>query len=389
MATEPSGHQSLSPHPVRLPWHLFPHAVRSAFDYRKLLLAALGLIFLRAGWGLLDRSFPDSRAVTASLLETDPGETGGWFTAAGVPVWEALRMAAWRVIEPARALAVPLLSLFRPGMGTVWLVHALLALFWALAVWGLAGGAICRLAAVEVSGKPKPGPLTALRFAIRYGWALLATPLWPLLVLGMCTILCAGFGLLFRLPGLLGRAVGGSLFFVPLMLALLMVVLLLCLSAGWPLMIASIATEADDMLDALSRSLGYLGQRPVKSTGYAAVAWLLGIPGALVAFLLAAGVLYLAGWGAGLSAPEGSLAGLADGVWQPPMAGAGWSLPLFWKSVVGLFVRSWVYAYFWTAATSIYLLLRQEVDGTSWTEVNVPSSDLPANSSPMDEKGTA
>ena len=56
-------------------------------------------------------------------------------------------------------------------------------------------------------------------------------------------------------------------------------------------MIASIATEADEMLDVLSCSLGYLGQRPFKCTGYAAVAWLLGIPGSLVTFLLAAGVV--------------------------------------------------------------------------------------------------
>jgi hypothetical protein len=359
--------------------------VRSAFDYRKLLLAALGLIFLRAGWDLLDRIFPNSPAVTASLLETAPGEPGAWLTAS-VPVWEALQLAGSRVIEPARAVALPLLSLFRPGMGMAWLLHALLALFWVLAVWGLAGGAICRLAVLDVSANPKPGPLTALGFAIRFGWSLVATPLWPLLVLGICTILCAGFGLLFRLPGVLGAAIGGSLFFVPLMLAFLMVVLLFFLIAGWPLMIASIATEAGEMLDALSRSLGYLGQRPVKCTGYAAVAWLLGIPGAIVTSLLAAGVLHLAGWGVGLSAPVTSLAGLADGVWQPPVSGAVWSLPLFWKSVAGLLIRGWVYAYFWTAATSIYLLLRQEVDGTLWTEVNVSSSDLRTSTSPMNEK---
>jgi hypothetical protein len=350
--------------------------MQSAFDYQKLLLAALGLIFLRAGWGLLDRIFPSSRAITASLLETDMGDTGGWFTAAGVPVWEALGTAVWRLIEPARTLAVPLLSMFRPGMGTAWLAHAILALFWVLVVWGLAGGAICRLTVVDISAKPKSGPLSAIRFAIRFGWSLVVTPGWPLLTLGLCSVLCAGFGLLFRLPGGLGAAAGGCLFFVPLILALLMVLLLSCVIAGWPLMIASIATEADEMLDALSRSLGYLGQRPVKCSGYAAIAWLLGIPGTIVTLLLAAGVLYLAAWGVGLSATEASLAGLANGVWQPPAARAGWSLPLFWKSVVGLLVRGWAYSYFWTAATSIYLLLRQEVDGTLWTEANVSSRDV-------------
>ena len=49
MATEPTGQESIPTHPVRPHWHLFPQAVRSAFDYRKLLFAVLGLIFLLAG----------------------------------------------------------------------------------------------------------------------------------------------------------------------------------------------------------------------------------------------------------------------------------------------------------------------------------------------------
>ena len=51
------------------PWLLLPRAVRLAFDARKLVLAALGLILLQAGWSFLDVFLPDSRPVTSNLFE--------------------------------------------------------------------------------------------------------------------------------------------------------------------------------------------------------------------------------------------------------------------------------------------------------------------------------
>jgi len=38
--------------------------------------------------------------------------------------------------------------------------------------------------------------------------------------------------------------------------------------------------------------------------------------------------------------------------------------PAFWRGVIGLLVRGWIYTYFWTAASFIYLLLRHDVDDT-------------------------
>lgn len=43
--------------------------------------------------------------------------------------------------------------------------------------------------------------------------------------------------------------------------------------------------------------------------------------------------------------------------------------PIFWRGVVALLVHGWIYAYFWTAASFIYLMLRRDVDGTPWTDV--------------------
>ena len=90
---------------------------------------------------------------------------------------------------------------------------------------------------------------------------LIATPLFPLLAIGLCALICAGFGLLYRLPAGIGSVVGGMLLFIPLLLGLVMALLLFGLAAGWPLSHASVAAEAEDLLDALSRSFSYLNQR--------------------------------------------------------------------------------------------------------------------------------
>ncbi len=61
----------------RLLSRLFPGlrmvgAIRMAFDLRKMIIAALGLALLQAGWLLLDTIFPGSAAVTPDDLAVGP-----------------------------------------------------------------------------------------------------------------------------------------------------------------------------------------------------------------------------------------------------------------------------------------------------------------------------
>ena len=71
-----------------------------------------------------------------------------------------------------------------------------------------------------------------------------------------------------------------------------------------------------------------------------------------------------------LSAPASSLAGLTDpGAGERTIARTIAAWPAFWRGVIGLLIRGWIYAYFWTAASFIYLLLRHDVDGTPWSDV--------------------
>jgi len=351
-------------------WLRLLRAARAAFDFSKIVLAAVGLILLQAGWVALDRLFPESSAV-APALHAEPGGASVGTAVNMDPIpWEFVRSAGWRLTEPARVLATPLFSLLAPGKGPGWYAHAALAVFWVLVVGGIVGGAIARIALLQVSQMQAPGTVGAVRFALRFAWPLIATPLFPLLAVGCCALICAGFGLLYWLPAGIGSVVGGALLFIPLLLGLVMACLLFGLAVGWPLLHASVAAEAEDLLDALSRSFSYLNQRLGKFVLCVLLAWLIGIPGLLAVDLLATAVAHLAAWGVGLSAPASSLAGLTDpGAGASAIAQTATAWPAFWRGVIGLLVRGWIYAYFWTAASFIYLLLRNDVDGTPWTDV--------------------
>ena len=237
--------------------------------------------------------------------------------------WESIRSAGWRLTEPARVFATPLISLFALSKGVGWYVHAVLAVLWVLIVGGIVGGAIARIALLQISRMEGPGTLGAVRFALRFALPLIATPLCPLLAIILCALICAGFGLLYRIPAGIGSVVGGMLLFIPLLLGLVMALLLFGLAVGWPLSHASVAAEAEDLLDALSRSFGYLNQRLGKFVLCVLLAWLIGLSGLVAVDLLATAVTHLAAWGVGLSAPASSLAGLTD-----PVAGEAQSRSL-------------------------------------------------------------
>jgi hypothetical protein len=173
---------------------------------------------------------------------------------------------------------------------------------------------------------------------------------------------------------------------------LIMTLLAAALGAGWPLVHAAIASGAEDALDALSRSFGYLNQRIGSFLVFACFAWLEGMIGIILMDLLAAGVLRLTEWGLGLTGPAIQIAaifGRAGGL-DSPVSSAVHS---FWLGALRLIAHAWAYSFFWTAATHIYLWLRHEVDGTPWEDLDPPgvpasslitaSTELPAAGPPV------
>jgi len=351
-------------------------ALRIAFDFRKLVIAALGLELLQLGWSLLDWLFPGSTGFTPDLVEASNSATidleAFTWTSGTFSVIHA------RISEPFWILAAPILVLFKPGSGWLLMLHALLRVVWVIVVWGICGGAICRIAIVQVARMQQTGVAQAFRFSLRRARTLIAAPLLPLMGLSLCAAIGAAFGLLYRL-GDAGRAVAGILLFMPLLLGLIMTLLAAGLLAGWPLLQASVAGGAEDTLDVFSRVYGYLGQRIGSFVALVGLGWLLGMIGSLLVALLAGGVIRMTLWSLVLTAPESQVTLIDMGGAQA--GGAAFAMHTFWLGGVRLIAHGWVYSFFWTAAGLLYLWLRQDVDGTPWDEIEPGRTDLSTASS--------
>jgi hypothetical protein len=176
----------------------------------------------------------------------------------------------------------------------------------------------------------------------------------------------------------------------PLMLlgGLMMTYLLVWLAFGWPLMWATISTENEDSFDALSRSQQYIFQRPLHYLFYVLVAVLIGWLGWVVVSNFAAGVVGLTAWAADWGADSSRwIAGPDTGrrsfdfvtsenaeLGAAGRLGAG--LLLFWCGCVKMLAVGFLYSYFWTASTCIYLLLRRDADATEIDEVFLEDEDV-------------
>ncbi len=337
------------------PWMRLLRGPGMAMDPKKLVLAAVGLGLLRLGWELLDRLFARAEGMGGGfhphlLYDDIPGLQG------------VLEMAAERITEPYRLLIAPFQAVFAVGRGPVAFLHAALAAVWAVTVWGIIGGAIARIAAVQLVSGERLGIFPALGFARKKALALIGTPLCPMIGLGFFACLCALMGLLYQIPGPIGVTVAGLFAFLPLLAGLVMALIVVGLAVGWPMMVATVAVEAEDVFDALSRSYSYTYQRGGRYAAMIAVSWLFGTVGLAVVWMFAALVVHMARWGLAFGAPDGRLLGLFAG--NPDFGANAAGLHSMWLYLVRLLAQGWIYAYFWTSATIIYFLLRLDVDGT-------------------------
>jgi hypothetical protein len=109
----------------------------------------------------------------------------------------------------------------------------------------------------------------------------------------------------------------------------------------------------------------------MRYAGYLTLAWLIGLAGIVFVSIFAHLVVHLAEWGLSFTAPADRLETLfrTDSI---PLESAAGKAHAFWLSVVRILAHGWIYSYFWTAASLIYLTMRQDVDRTDWRQVALP-----------------
>jgi hypothetical protein len=326
---------------TRALWHA---AGRAARDDRKRLLALQGVLWtgpvLVLGAVLARLPHPDPAALRRPLAY----------------LWQPLQAAWWSGDDVAL-------------LGYVALQALLVAL-----LWGLFGGALHRLAAVELTaGRRDDGP-AGLAFARRHWLAFVGgrAALWA----GVLVPLAAAVGVaaLGRLPGwaggvLLALAVGAAV-----LLAMGAVVVASVMAMGAFLSAPTVACEDSDAFDAVSRSFTYVAAGLPRVAGLRLLFGCGVLLGAgwrllrtLVVALLALAVLRvgagsggldraLAVLGAGGRPPDAARLGIAapDYVVAAALAFAAGSLVVLWLADLASRVVC--------ARTAVYLLLRREVD---------------------------
>jgi hypothetical protein len=248
-------------------------------------------------WGGRLRTMPwyEDRGPNPYLLVTDktrrPWETGrfwDWAIHTEVPV----------LIEPLVKFLEPIVYLLSPKSGTYTRIYLLLIVLWTLATWAFFGGAITRMATVELAGKDPVSISEALRFVYRRYASYLLGPIVPLGLVAVLVIVSIIFGLFHMIPAVGDILVDGLLWPFIILIGLGMALLLVGL-VGYPLMYPTISAEGSDTLDALSRSYNYVYQSPWSYISYSLLAILYGAVVIFFVGFMGSLTVYLGKWAIG------------------------------------------------------------------------------------------
>lgn len=301
--------------------------------------------------------------------------------------------------------AQPLRNLAGVMIGSWWLMrhHTLYAVFFgfgALLIWSFAGGAICRLAAVQFARDEKLTAGPALRYARAklFGGFFLA-PCIPLILIGATALLLALGGLVLLIP-VLGDLIAGLAFFLALVGGFVISMLLLGIIVGGSLFWPSVAVEGADAFDAFSRGLSYPLSKPWKwamytviTLVYASFCWvfvnlftylMLTVTRSMVSFGTAP-----FGWG--LNDAEGPTLNKLERIW--PLGGPNnlyvlpdWSQLAWYEHISAVLVGfcvvmviglmwSFLASFYFSGSTVIYFLLRRDVDGTELSDLYLDAAE--------------
>jgi hypothetical protein len=363
------------------PWLNVFRCFRLAADFRALALGAAGVVLMMSAWAIWAKVFDVDDATAAWMA---PHNGCSWLAiTAAVPdqpvppalpnpiAAESAGNAAWHTPDPVfgvwAQLGRPLWAVFDTGTGVRRLACLLLCGLSSLAIWAFFGGAIARIAAVQLACEERVGIVAALRFACNKWVSYFVAPVVPIVGILFLAVPAWIVGLLAQWG--FGALLGGLAWPVLLLLGFVIAALLVGLVFGWPLMWGTISAEGTDSFDGLSRSFAYVFQRPAHYLFYALVAAVFGVLGWLLVQLFASCVVGATYWAVSWGCGDERIALLTPGGNAEGLSYAGALLIRFWSGCVKLLAVGFLYSYFWTAATAIYFLLRRDVDATEMDEV--------------------
>lgn len=291
--------------------------------------------------------------------------------------------------------AIDNITLYLKAVGWAFKYHFIYCVIFAvikLVVICIAGGAICRISALQFALGEKPGISEAVLYSCRKFASFIAAPLAPLgisLCLGLCIFL---LGLLGNIP-FVGEILVALGIILALMAGTLIAVVLIGTIAGFNLMFPSLAYDGLDCFDAISRSFNYIYSKPWRMGFYTAVAAVYGaicyMFVRLFAFLLLFATYSSLKLGVFVKGGEGI--NKLEAIWPKPQFtnlmssasnAANWTesfsaflIYLFLLIVVGLVV-AFILSFYFSANTVIYALMRNKVDNTPLDEIYMTTEKI-------------
>jgi hypothetical protein len=365
------------------------------------------------------------------------GQSGGW-QKGGFADW-LLHSQVPVLLEPLVKMIRPIVYFFHPYAGALNSFYCLLVLFWTVVTWAIFGGAITRIAAVQIARKEKITMSEAIRFTTRRWVSFVTAPLFPLLFVGFLLVFMVIFGLFAMLPIFGDIFVSGLLWWIMLIFGILMAIGLIGL-IGWPLMSATISTEGTDSWEAVSRSYSYVFQAPWYYLWCGVVSLLYG---AIVVFFvgfIGSFAVYLSKWGVSqtpwikaanrdpsylfvyapksfgwrdLMLKDATIDGTpvvnpqtnhVDPIAYEKYLGNYEIKPgekyeskgslSWWNKIGAVLVAVWIYfffllilgfgySFFWSASTIVYFLMRKRVDDAEMDEVYLEEDDADSYQGPL------
>jgi len=359
-----------------LPWWIVFRAAGAAFSPTVILLAAIGVAAVWAGWSAADRA--GLVVPAAGLAPPDGGlalpSPGGGLVAAD-PLAPSEATFGWlrgittrlpaQVTEAARLVTLP----FRPTTTPANAGAALARVGWFVLVWAIFGTAISRCVALKLAGEEPIGPLGAVAYGSRKWPPAFNSVVFVLVGIAALSVPGALLGLAMRTEW--GLALAGAVWPLVLLGAVVLAILAVGVVGAWPLMVAAIGVERGDSFQAISTAFSYLYQRPLHYAFYLLVGLLGAFPVLAAAGLFADATGTLAMWAASFGMGHERTAAVVEGLGAAGPLADTWGLGAlrFWTRCLANLLASFGWGYFWAIATAAYLVLRQDVDGTPLDEV--------------------
>ncbi len=257
-----------------------------------------------------------------------------------------------------------------------------------LAVIAVAGGAICRISALQFARGEKPGLIEAVGFSLKRFRHFYFAPLFPVVIIIAFAIL------FFLVPGLLANIPKGGVLILAVCVPFLLLVgaviaiIIIGLAAGFGLMFPAIAYGGLELFDSISHAFSYIYSRPWRMTCYNFLAAIYGaacyIFVRFFAFLILLSTHTLLAFFIWTKTADGI--NKLNAVWPKPTLmdlanSASLTAPSGWTQVVAAFIISlavlviigllvsFVISFYFSANTIIYALMRNKVDKTPFDDV--------------------